>query len=132
MISRMISHCCANGEEAHNNAEIGGHFDSVACDHCEEYRRNGLSRSSTRLIEYLAAAGLGGMTLLDLGCGTGRFSIEALKRGAKSSVGIDLSGKMIETARELARENGFGARTEFGVSDAATQDQPTSDFVVLD
>ncbi len=128
----MVSHYCTKGEQALDNAEIGGHFDSVACDHCEEYRKNGLSQSSTRLIEYLAADGLVGRTLLDLGCGTGRFSVEALKRGAKSSIGIDLSEKMVEIARELARENGFAEKTQFGVSDAANQDHPTSDIVILD
>jgi SAM-dependent methyltransferase len=38
--------------------------------------------------------------MLDLGCGTGRYLIEAVNRGAAEAVGVDLSQEMVDLARE--------------------------------
>lgn len=43
-----------------------------------------------------------GKTVLDLGCGTGRYAIELAKKGA-SSVGVDISKNMIEIAQQNAK-----------------------------
>jgi len=43
--------------------------------------------------------------ILDVGCGTGRHSIELTKRGY-SVTGIDLSESMLEKARKMAKQNG--------------------------
>lgn len=40
--------------------------------------------------------------ILDVGCGTGRHSIELARRGYGNIVGVDLSGSMIERAKQLA------------------------------
>lgn len=42
--------------------------------------------------------------IIDIGCGTGRHSIELTKRGY-SVLGIDLSESMLETAKEKAEQN---------------------------
>lgn len=44
------------------------------------------------------------LKIIDIGCGTGRHSIELAKRGY-SVTGVDLSGSMLERAREKARQN---------------------------
>lgn len=41
-----------------------------------------------------------GMRILDLGCGFGAFGRWAVENGAASVLGVDLSEKMLETARE--------------------------------
>ena len=41
-----------------------------------------------------------GQRLLDLGCGYGWHCIYAMEHGAVSAVGVDISGKMLEVARE--------------------------------
>lgn len=44
-----------------------------------------------------------GMKILDVGCGTGNFSIKLAQRGCKV-VGIDISDEMLEIARSKARQ----------------------------
>ena len=46
---------------------------------------------------------LEGRSVLDVGCGSGRGSVALAERGA-TVVGIDVSSRMLEMARELARE----------------------------
>ncbi len=46
------------------------------------------------------------LKIIDIGCGTGRHSIELTKRGY-SMTGIDLSESMLEKAREKAMQNGL-------------------------
>lgn len=45
------------------------------------------------------------LKIIDIGCGTGRHSIELSKRGY-SMTGIDLSESLLEKAREKAKKNG--------------------------
>ncbi len=61
-------------------------------------------------------ADLSGRRILDAGCGTGAFSVEAARRGA-DVVAIDLSAKLVSIAAErLPRDLGKGSIT-FGVGD---------------
>ena len=56
-----------------------------------------------------------GMKVLDLGCGTGMFSIGAWLLGAGMVVGYDVSESALEVAR--ANAESFGAEVEFHKSD---------------
>lgn len=62
---------------------------------------------------------LSGRIILDAGCGDGELAVELCKRGAKVT-GIDVSARMIESARERARRH--GANVTFMVAPA--QDLP--------
>lgn len=53
--------------------------------------------------------------ILDIGCGTGRHSIELAKRGYNVT-GVDLSESQLERARELAGK--FGVKVDFIKADA--------------
>jgi 2-polyprenyl-3-methyl-5-hydroxy-6-metoxy-1,4-benzoquinol methylase len=57
-------------------------------------------------------APLTGRTVLDVGCGSGRGSIALAEQGA-TVVGIDVSGRMLEMARELAQEKHLSDRCTF-------------------
>lgn len=46
-----------------------------------------------------------GKTVLDLGCGYGWHSIYASENGAKNVIGVDISRKMLEVAREKSKGN---------------------------
>jgi 2-polyprenyl-3-methyl-5-hydroxy-6-metoxy-1,4-benzoquinol methylase len=53
-----------------------------------------------------------GKAILDIGCGSGVYSIELARRGARRVVGLDFSAPMLEIARRSGREAGVGAAIE--------------------
>jgi 2-polyprenyl-3-methyl-5-hydroxy-6-metoxy-1,4-benzoquinol methylase len=59
------------------------------------------------------SADLPSSTILDVGCGTGVYCVEALRRGAAKVTGIDVSRQMIAHARARAAANGCEGKTEF-------------------
>jgi SAM-dependent methyltransferase len=63
------------------------------------------------------AIGAPGKTVLDVGCGPGRYGIELARRGAARCVGVDVAGSMLEIARREADRAGVGERSEWVVSD---------------
>lgn len=52
-------------------------------------------------------------TGLDIGCGSGPYVCEALRRGAKNVVAIDAALRMLELARERAEKNKVADRVDF-------------------
>jgi SAM-dependent methyltransferase len=69
------------------------------------------SERSLRLRQMLQRAVKDGDHVLDAGCGTGLLSIWAAAAGATRVVGVDTIN--LDTARELARDNGVADWTEF-------------------
>lgn len=63
------------------------------------------------------AVGAPDKTILDVGCGPGRYPIELAKRGAKKATGVDIASEMIDIARREADAAGVGDRCQFAVSD---------------
>jgi SAM-dependent methyltransferase len=107
-------------------------FDDWVDDWKKQARKKGVARIVTRsLLAGLEEAGLHRRTVLDVGCGIGDLSIEAVGRGAQSAHGFDLSEKAVREARVLALERGVQDRTAFEVGDAAQLDLPAADVVVL-
>ncbi len=72
-----------------------------------------------------------GKTVLDVGCGSGRYAIEFARRGASRVVGIDYSGGMLLLARELAAGQGVADRCEFIQRDFMAQPLPEHFDVVI-
>lgn len=112
--------------------KISREFDGDACDFCDRYKNNGLSRSSKLLLKLIIDGNVQDKAVLDLGCGAGGLSLELLKQGAQSAVGFDLSPRMIVAATELAQAFGFETRAKFQEGNAATAELPRSDIVVMD
>ncbi|CAN5449950.1 class I SAM-dependent methyltransferase [soil metagenome] len=58
---------------------------------------------------------LAGKSVLDVGCGSGRFCFEYAKNGANRVVGVDFAPGMIEIANGLAAKFGVADKCEFRV-----------------
>ncbi len=65
----------------------------------------------------VACGDVDGLSVLDLGCGTGYFSREMAKRGASPVLGVDISPKQIEHA--LRHEQNERLGIEYQIGDAA-------------
>ena len=100
------------------------------------YRRRGLDRTATRLVDFLTGDGtrdLTGATVLEIGGGVGEIGIELLRRGAASVTEVELSTSYDEDARRLAEAAGVGDRMERRIVDiaAAPDSVEAADLVVL-
>jgi malonyl-CoA O-methyltransferase len=60
---------------------------------------NPLMQAEERAVLSLFPADLRGCTVVDAGCGSGRYMLHALRRGAARVVGADLSPEMLDRAR---------------------------------
>ena len=60
-------------------------------------------------------APLSGKTVLDVGCGSGRFCFAYVQHGAKHVLGVDFASTMIDLARDYAKRLGVEDRCEFRV-----------------
>jgi 2-polyprenyl-3-methyl-5-hydroxy-6-metoxy-1,4-benzoquinol methylase len=68
----------------------------------------------------------GRWTVLDVGCGSGRYAVALAHAGAGRVLGIDVAATMIELARAEALRTGVGNRCEFqstGFLDFATDER---------
>lgn len=84
-----------------------------------------------RLLESLfAEIGVGGKTVLDLGCGSGQVSVLAAKMGA-SVHAVDIAPRMLDIARAGASAAGVGGRVVFEEGDVASRSCAPADVVLL-
>jgi 2-polyprenyl-3-methyl-5-hydroxy-6-metoxy-1,4-benzoquinol methylase len=60
---------------------------------------------------------MSGRSVLDIGCGTGRYMFEAVRRGASELIGLDAAAGAIDAARKLAHEQGMEKKVEFVQAD---------------
>jgi cyclopropane fatty-acyl-phospholipid synthase-like methyltransferase len=72
---------------------------------------------------------IAGRTFLDVGCGTGWYSLELARRYAKRVVGLDISKVMTEICRRRALEEHLDDRTSFVQTDLLEY-RPHTDFDV--
>jgi len=100
------------------------------------YRRRGLDRTATRLVDFLASDGahdLTGATVLEIGGGVGEIGIELLRRGAASVTEVELSTSYDDEAARLAEAAGVSGRVQRRIVDiaAAPDAVEPADLVVL-
>ena len=67
------------------------------------------------LVRALAPA-KGEWSVLDVGCGPGRFSVDLARRGAARVLGVDISKEMLDLARRAAASRDVAPRCEFVAS----------------
>lgn len=90
--------------------------------------RAGRDRMRATLLDRLPAD-MRGLRVLDAGCGTGSFSVEAARRGAHV-VAIDLSATLVRLARERTPRDLGDGRIEFLVGDMSDAALGRFDHVV--
>jgi len=83
-----------------------------------DYRRDGPRGSTRRLLEALAAGGVDGWTVLDIGGGVGAIHLGLLDAGAASAVDVDASNAFVKAARSEAERRGVGDRVRHLGGDA--------------
>ena len=71
---------------------------------------------------------LRGRSLLDAGCGGGRYAIPAARAGASQVLGLDFSERMLELARTKAAAEGVADACRFEVGDLLTYPLPAKGF----
>ena len=111
-----------------------GMFDArFARRRAARYRRKGLDTTAARMVDLLAAGGVDGATVLEIGGGVGEIGLELLRRGASSVTNLELSPGYEEHAAALVAENGFTGRVHRRLVDIAADpgDVAAADLVVL-
>ena len=105
-----------------------------AKDRLREYRERGPNGWTVRLVDGLAAGGVAGLTVLDIGAGVGAVHHALLAAGAASAIDVDASGAYLEAARAEADRRGLADRVSYHKGDAVTvvPDLPAADLVALD
>ena len=79
-------------------------------------RRDIYQRFDWVMREAGASADLRGMTVCDIGCGSGRFVTSLAKRGAQVT-GVDFAPEMLKLGAQLAEEQGVADRCKYVLSD---------------
>jgi magnesium-protoporphyrin O-methyltransferase len=97
------------------------------------YRKRGLDRTSRRMVAFLAARGLEGSTVMEIGGGIGEIQIELLKHGAARTVNLELVPAYDGEARRLLAEEGLDGRADRRLHDIAVDPDGVepADVVVL-
>ncbi len=122
-----MSGCCAR----HGQDEF--FKDRFARRTAKRYRRKGLDKTSTLMVERAAAGGLDGATVLEIGGGVGQLLLALLKAGAARGEVVELVPAYEEHARALAEEAGVGDRASFRTADLVADPAAgeAADVVVL-
>ncbi len=113
-------------------------YDSVFGDRfvkkvARRYKRRGLTRTASLIVEYLCAKGIEGASILEIGGGMGEIQVELLRRGAARVTNLEISNGYEAEAGRLLEKSGLNGRvTRRLVNIAATPDEvERADVVVL-
>jgi 2-polyprenyl-3-methyl-5-hydroxy-6-metoxy-1,4-benzoquinol methylase len=74
---------------------------------------------------------IAGRTVLDLGCGSGRYSVAFAEAGASRVLAIDIAPQMLDLARALAARHGVADRCDFRNTDVLGLEVDSGFDVVL-
>ena len=122
--------CCSPSDSPFDRQFDARH----AAEKLRAYRRKGPVGLTRTLIEALAADGVDGQTVLEIGGGVGAVHHQLLRAGAASAVDVDASRAYISVAREEAERQGHADRASYLAGDfvSLADDVAPADIVALD
>ena len=114
------------------NVDMAAAWDGPEGDHWAEHAERYESVATAQLRRLLDAAAIKPADIvLDVGCGTGKSTREAARVASAGRVlGVDLSSKMLERAREMARREGL-TNVDFEQADAEVHPFPSEGHDVV-
>jgi SAM-dependent methyltransferase len=95
------------------------------------FRRKGLDATARGIVDAIAARGVDGASVLEVGGGVGGVEIELLRAGAARATVVELSPEYDEEAAALQREAGLEGRIERRIGDFVADGVPPADVVVM-
>ncbi len=98
------------------------------------YRRRGPGKTSRLLVQSIAAQGVSGRTILDIGGGLGAVHFGLLSAGASEAVDVDASAGYLKASRREAERRGLLGRIRYlhGNFVDLAGELPPADVVTLD
>ena len=122
--------CCSQGDSLFDRQFDARH----AAGKLRAYREKGPAGLTRALIEALAAGGIEGQTVLEVGGGVGAVHHGLLASGAASAVDVDASRAYITVARGEAERQGHADRVQYLAGDfvAIADEVGPADLVALD
>jgi len=107
-------------------------YDGIFTDHVRSYDDLGLKFQIKAAKAQLEEIDVAGLSVLDVGCGTGAISFLALERGAGKVTCGDISSLMLKIAGQKASSLGFGPdKISFKELDAQSLPYPDHSFDVV-
>ena len=99
----------------------------------KRYDRHGLNPTAKSIVEFAAAQGIEGASVLEIGGGVGELHVELLRRGASHVTNLEISGNYEEEAARLLDESGLVDQVDRRFLDIATSPDEVepADVVVL-
>lgn len=108
--------------------------DKMARRQLRHYRRKGPAKATRRLLDAIAAAGIGGRTFIDVGGGVGAIQHDFMNRGAAGGTSADASPAYLAAARSEAESRGYAKRMRYVDGDFVERagELDRADIVTLD
>lgn len=118
-------HCCG-AESLFDRKE--------AAKEMKRYLKKGPGKTTRKLVTAIRGRDIAGLSLLDIGGGTGAIQFELLKAGIRDATGIDASSAYLETVKKEAAGRGLQNRMEGIHGDFMDHHQtvPSHHIVTLD
>jgi magnesium-protoporphyrin O-methyltransferase len=115
-------------------ADTSRFFSRFARWHRLRHQLLGFERSQRQLIEGVRQAGVEEASVLEIGCGPGYVHQALLRCGAASAVGVELSVRMLQQARLLAKRQGLTQCTSYRHGDFVelASELEAADVTILD
>ena len=106
---------------------------SLAHSEAGRYLKNGIDAHTRLVVSAIAAQGIAGASVLEVGSGVGGLHLELLKSGAARATSIDLSAAYLQEAQGIAERLGFKDAVEHRLLDFALRadEVDPADVVVM-